>query len=641
MAKKFLTDIDLSYNELLSAVFQGVAALPASGVKAGQFIYLTTNHILYQWNGSQWDQVGRIYVQGNGIIINGLTVSADFATTAEGTAGTSTAKVMSPKTTKDAVEAAVGALDVSDYAQAAIGESGGQIVIYGTKETDGKVGKSTSSQLVVVVDGSHKYSSSNPLATVGTVTAAQQAATNAGAVTIEAGSETAANFISYTVKQGGVTVGTINMPKHLIVKSGAVVTGTWNGTAFTPDTTQPGSGTGKALKLVLNDGPDNDTGDDTLYINVADLVDVYTAGIGIAVTKANQIKVKLKSETAYTQRSETPTNTAGRQYALGVDADGNLSVNVPWHDTTYTNAALGQGYGTCATAEATVAKAVTLSDYALVTGGVVAVKFTYAVPANATMNVNSKGAKDVYHKGAAILGGVILAGDTAVFMYDGTQYHLLATDRILNGSFVGMSVSGNVLTITIGDGTTFTLTLPTATQSAAGAMSAADKKKLDGIAAGANAYTHPSYAARTGKPTANQTPAFGGTFTVSQVASDDTGHVISMAERTVTIPSDTATKNAPGLMSASDKTKLDKLESPAQKYKVTNPALTASGGICTWTIANTNFGGNDSTTAVCSLRDSSGNEVVADIKYSGDHIEVTINSANNISAGTYTAVIIA
>ena len=76
-----------------------------------------------------------------------------------------------------------------------------------------------------------------------------------------------------------------------------------------------------------------------------------------------------------------------------------------------------------------------------------------------------------------------------------------------------------------------------ATTSAAGLMSAADKTKLDGIATGANAYTHPSYTARTGKPTANQTPAFGGTATVSQITSDATGHVTGATDRTITIPS--------------------------------------------------------------------------------------------------------
>lgn len=75
-----------------------------------------------------------------------------------------------------------------------------------------------------------------------------------------------------------------------------------------------------------------------------------------------------------------------------------------------------------------------------------------------------------------------------------------------------------------------------ATTSTAGLMSSADKSKLDGIAANANAYTHPSYTARTGKPAANVTPDFGGSFTASQITSDSQGHVSGMTDRTITIP---------------------------------------------------------------------------------------------------------
>ena len=101
-------------------------------------------------------------------------------------------------------------------------------------------------------------------------------------------------------------------------------------------------------------------------------------------------------------------------------------------NSTYTNVGLGHGYATCSTAEATTAKVGTLSNYALTTGGIVAVKFTYAVPASATLNINSKGAKAIYHKGAAIKAGVIKAGDTATFIYNGTYYHLISIDRTDN-----------------------------------------------------------------------------------------------------------------------------------------------------------------------------------------------------------------
>ena len=73
-------------------------------------------------------------------------------------------------------------------------------------------------------------------------------------------------------------------------------------------------------------------------------------------------------------------------------------------------------------------------------------------------------------------------------------------------------------------------------------------------------YTHPSYTARTGKPKVNQTPAFGDTVTISQITSDATGHVTGATDRTITIPSTAATQSAAGLMSATDKTKLDTID---------------------------------------------------------------------------------
>ncbi len=114
--------------------------------------------------------------------------------------------------------------------------------------------------------------------------------------------------------------------------------------------------------------------------------------------------------------------------------DGTQYRFVSWgydSNTTYTNVKLGHGYATCSTAAATTAKTATLSSYTLTTGGIVAVKFTYAVPASATLNINSKGAKSIYFRGAAITGDVIKAGDVATFIYS-SQYHLISIDRWQN-----------------------------------------------------------------------------------------------------------------------------------------------------------------------------------------------------------------
>ena len=147
----------------------------------------------------------------------------------------------------------------------------------------------------------------------------------------------------------------------------------------------------------------------------------------------------LGAKKVYRTTAPTAASTTefGTNYAMGFMYDETLNSNAGgWRllelynsNTTYTNASLGQGYGTCSTAEATLAKTSSISNYTLVDGGIVAIKFNNAVSAGSTLNITSKGAKSIYYRGAAINNGVIKAGDVAYFIYDGTQYHLLGIDR--------------------------------------------------------------------------------------------------------------------------------------------------------------------------------------------------------------------
>ncbi|MCM1197249.1 MAG: hypothetical protein NC310_09320 [Roseburia sp.] len=89
---------------------------------------------------------------------------------------------------------------------------------------------------------------------------------------------------------------------------------------------------------------------------------------------------------------------------------------------------LGFGFGTCSTAAATVAKTVAISNFALVSGSLVSIRFTNSVPANATLNINNTGAKPIWQNNKAILADVIEAGVICTFVYDGTHFNLLLTD---------------------------------------------------------------------------------------------------------------------------------------------------------------------------------------------------------------------
>lgn len=88
----------------------------------------------------------------------------------------------------------------------------------------------------------------------------------------------------------------------------------------------------------------------------------------------------------------------------------------------------GALYGTCGTAAATAAKVVTLAAFdSLETGVTIHVKFTYSNTAsNATMNVNSTGAKNLCRYGTTRVGTTERAswkaGAVVSFTYDGTSW---------------------------------------------------------------------------------------------------------------------------------------------------------------------------------------------------------------------------
>ena len=109
------------------------------------------------------------------------------------------------------------------------------------------------------------------------------------------------------------------------------------------------------------------------------------------------------------------------------------------------------------------------------------------------------------------------------------------------------------------------LNIGNATSDSAGLMSAEDKEKLDGIATGANNYTHPAYTQRASG--------------LYKITVDNTGHVSSVAAVTkgditnLGIPAqdtntiyEVATTSVSGLMSSADKTKLNGIAENANNY---------------------------------------------------------------------------
>lgn len=190
-------------------------------------------------------------------------------------------------------------------------------------------------------------------------------------------------------------------------------------------------------------------------------------------------------------------------------------------------------YGVCSTAAATAAKVVTVnasSVYSTVdTGYRIAVKFTAtntAAVGSLTLNVASSGAKPIKYRGGNLpSAGTLAAGRVYEFIYDGTNYELvgdLDTDTTYtNGT--GLSLSSN----------TFSLA--------------------------ASGVTSGNYG-----PAADVTGTHGTTINVPYITVDTYGRITSISNKVYTSQDNNttysvATTSAAGLMSASDKTKLDGL----------------------------------------------------------------------------------
>jgi hypothetical protein len=73
-----------------------------------------------------------------------------------------------------------------------------------------------------------------------------------------------------------------------------------------------------------------------------------------------------------------------------------------------------------------------------------------------------------------------------------------------------------------------------------------------------------------------------------------------------------------------------------KKASFTNPILSVSGGVCTWTIST-----NLAPDCLCNVKETStGSEVYTDVTYGNGTITVKINSSADIPAGTYTAIVL-
>lgn len=108
-------------------------------------------------------------------------------------------------------------------------------------------------------------------------------------------------------------------------------------TTFTVTNGQDGSGAGDMTKAAYD--PTNavsDAGGIPAYVS-AHAGTTYTGEKGVVVA-GTTIKAALVNDSASSLASETISVSADRQYAVNLDSNSKLSVNVPWVNTTYSDA---------------------------------------------------------------------------------------------------------------------------------------------------------------------------------------------------------------------------------------------------------------------------------------------------------------
>ena len=123
----------------------------------------------------------------------------------------------------------------------------------------------------------------------------------------------------------------------------------------------------------------------------------------------------------------------------------------------------------------------------------------------------------------------------------------------------------------------------------------------------------------------NETP-----MTAAQLAALNSGITSTLVGQITTNQGDISTIN--GQISTINTTLATKIS----KFTATNPTLTTSGGVCTWSIVNS-FATNEIQVQI--FRVSDGVQVMTEVDTSASTIVVKFNSSANITAGIYRAVV--
>ena len=235
---------------------------------------------------------------------------------------------------------------------------------------------------------------------------------------------------------------------------------------------------------------------------------------GGPITSSGTLKANLRSETGLTGDSVAAAETTGRIYPIVVDNSGYLAVVVPWTNTTYSAATQSEA-GLMSAADKTKLDGLNLkSSNSLLNSAGAIEEYSNRIFA-VVPDANGKLAVVVpytnYSAGAGITETVYNEGTYYNSSLNYTYYtqgytvftlNLISNTPYSNAAQDATEVSNRIYGIKLDANNKLSVNVPwtdttysNATTSAAGLMSAADKIKLDGIAAGATSGTYSNLAA--------------------------------------------------------------------------------------------------------------------------------------------------
>lgn len=562
---QFLTNLNLLSNELQNAVIQVLATDPATG-KIGQIYYNSADKALMQYDGTKWKKVGVVYQQGSttGAVITGLDDTGNVTTTnvvgltLNGYEPVEGGYVTAGMTMQEAMQAMDTAIKNA--------VAGG-----------GEVNQNAWSNISV-----KKQSTASTAVTGATADTTIQATTKtdtfavaSGNKWVDVGSDGKQINIGHSLSGATVgTYGTASAVAQVVVDAAGHVTSAQNVTitpaaigAATSDAVETAQAAAEAAQASAN-------------AKVASVTATANGGITIGGTKtAPTVGIKLDP-------------TQGNAATLG--ADGLMvtipEVNVPVYDIVkdadsgdYAAIYHLTKDGTNTGAAINIPKDLFVKEGKVVDNptGQPAGKYIELTLQNQAnpIYINVADLVDAYTPG----NGITISATNVV------------SAKVVAGNGLSVDASG--------------IKMGAASTTAAGAMSAADKTKLDGIDTGATANII------TLNGTATKTPSF-----YAPTAAGTKGQQL--------------VSNGTGAPTWQD------MPTILKKYTATNGAITASGGAFTWTITAATHG--VTTPATVQLFEVASNEqVIANVAIaSNGNVTITINGTGSLAAGTYRAVII-